>query len=151
MCRPVRKGASNAAALVLLTGESLGHSVFRLPELSEVGSSFCAMSAGQVAFSVAADVAALDALAEELAVQELSRGAAHVVQLRTVLRMHAVGRAAGMEISTVPHAALALGCSEARAGQLLTDGLLLGELPGALEAVECGLLTVEQSARWWRS
>ncbi len=95
---------------------------------------------------MAADVAALDALAEELAVQELDRGAGHIRQLRTVLRMHAVGRRAGMELSTVPHVALALGCSEARAGQLLSDALLLGELPGALEATECGLLTVEQSA-----
>ncbi|MCW2681329.1 MAG: putative endonuclease [Frankiales bacterium] len=92
-----------------------------------------------------AGVAALDELAAELAVQELSHGAAHAGQLRTLLRLHAVGRAAGMELSTVPHAALAMGCSEHRAGQLLSEALLLGELPGALEAVECGLLTVEQS------
>ncbi|MCW2680822.1 MAG: hypothetical protein JWM62_2223 [Frankiales bacterium] len=104
------------------------------------------MGAGQAAFSVVADVAALDALAAELAVQELSRCAAHAAQLRTLLRLHAVGRTAGMELSTVPHAALAMGCSEHRAGQLLSEALGLGELPGALEAVECGLLTVEQSA-----
>jgi hypothetical protein len=103
------------------------------------------MGAGQAAFAVGAGVAALDELAAELAVQELSHGAAHAGQLRTLLRLHAVGRAAGMELSTVPHAALAMGCSEHRAGQLLSEALLLGELPGALEAVECGLLTVEQS------
>ena len=104
------------------------------------------MGAGQHAFAVAADVHALDALAAELAVQELSRGAAHAQQLRTLLRMHAVGCSARMEIATVPHAALALGCSEHRAGRLLDEALALGELPGALEAVECGLLGVEQSA-----
>jgi len=103
------------------------------------------MAAGQAGFSVAADAAVLDALADQLAVQELDRGAAHVGQLRTVLQLHAVGAAAGMGIGTIPHAALALGCSEARAGALLTDGLLLGELPGGLEALECGLLSVEQS------
>ena len=103
------------------------------------------MAAGQVAFSMAADVAALDALAADLAVQELSRGAAHVRQLRTLLRMHAVGRSAGMEIATVSHAALALGGSEQRVDRLLSEALTLGELPGGLEAVECGLLTVEQS------
>lgn len=103
------------------------------------------MAVGQQAFSVGADVAALDALAEELSVQELSRGAAHVAQLRTLLRLHAVDGSAGMELATVPHAALALGCSEHRAGRLLTEAIGLGELPGALEALECGLLTVEQS------
>jgi hypothetical protein len=50
-----------------------------------------------------------------------------------------------MSFSTVPHAALAMGCSENRAGRLLAEGLGLAELPGGLEAVECGLLTVEQS------
>ncbi|MCW2679114.1 MAG: hypothetical protein JWM62_515 [Frankiales bacterium] len=104
------------------------------------------MTTGQAAFAVAADVVALDALAAELTVQESSRGAAHVRQLRTLLRLDAVGRSAGMQLSTVSHAALALGCSEHRAGQLLTEALGLGELPGALEAVECGLLTVEQSS-----
>jgi len=44
----------------------------------------------------------------------------------------------------VANAALLLGASETRVGQLLTQALLLGELPGGLEAVECGLLTVEQ-------
>jgi hypothetical protein len=103
------------------------------------------MSVGQGALAVAADVAALDALEAELAVGELDRGAQHVASLRRVLRLHAVHSAAGMSFSTVPHAALAMGCSEHRAGRLLAEALALAELPGGLEAVECGLLTVEQS------
>lgn len=95
---------------------------------------------------MAADDAALDACTDELAVLETDRGALHVRQLRAVLRMHAVGGTAGMELSTVPRVALAIGCSEHRAGQLLVDALGLGELPGGLEALECGLLTVEQSS-----
>jgi hypothetical protein len=94
---------------------------------------------------VAADAAALEALEGELAMLEAARGATHASELRTVLRMHAVYSSSGMSFSTVPHAALAMGCSENRAGRLLAEGLGLAELPGGLEAVECGLLTVEQS------
>lgn len=103
------------------------------------------MAAGQEAFAVAADVAALDVLGERLAVQEAERGAGHVRQLRTLLQMHAVHTCSGTQFATVAQAALFLGCSEHRADRLLSEGLLLGGLPGALEAVECGLLTVEQS------
>ena len=103
------------------------------------------MATGQSAFWVAADVAALDALEVRLQVQEASRGAAHVAQLRTVLELHALYTVRGLGISTVPHAALILGCSEHHAAGLLRDGSGLVELAGALEAVECGLLTVEQS------
>lgn len=65
--------------------------------------------------------------------------------LRTVLALHAVFSARGLGLSTVPHAALSMGCSENRAGKLLVEAQGLAELPGAVEAVECGLLTVEQS------
>ena len=103
------------------------------------------MAAGQAPFSVAADTAALDVLAERLTAQETDRGPAHVAQLRTLLEMHAAYSASGMGISTVPHAALAMNSSEHRVGRLLTEAMALVELPGALEAVECGLLGVEQS------
>ena len=103
------------------------------------------MSAGQSAFSAVADVAALEALEVRLSVLAAERGVTHVATLRAVLEMHAVYSQGGMGFSAVPHAALALGCSEHRAGRLLAEGLGLAELPGALEAVECGLLTVEQS------
>lgn len=103
------------------------------------------MTAGQAVFTGAADVAALDALADLLSVHEAERGALHVAQLRTLLRLHALYLVAGMEISTVPHTALALGASEHRVQRLLHEACSLGALPGALEALECGLLTVEQS------
>ena len=77
---------------------------------------------------------------------EADRGGIHVASLRALLAMHAVNTASGMGFSTVPHAALAMGCSEHRAGKLLSEALGLAELPGGLEAVECGLLSVEQSA-----
>lgn len=104
------------------------------------------MATGQSAFWVAADVAALDALETRLQVQEAERGAAHVAQLRTVLELHALYTARGLDISTVSHAALALGCSEHRAASLLGQAQALAELPGALEAVQYGLLSVEQAA-----
>jgi hypothetical protein len=104
------------------------------------------MAAGQGAFSVAADVAALDVLEVRLSVREAERGAVHAAMLWDVLELQAVYSRSGMSVSTVPHVALALGCSEHRAGRLLAEALALAELPGGLEAVECGLLTVEQSA-----
>lgn len=103
------------------------------------------MAAGQAAFTVATDVAALNALGTQLQVQEAERGALPVRQLRTLLHLHAIDTAAGMSISTVANAALLLGASENRTARLLNEALLLGALPGALEAVECGLLTVEQA------
>lgn len=58
---------------------------------------------------MAADVAVLEALTRRLSVQEASRRAGHVAYLQTMLQMHAVYCAAGMEISTVANAALVLG------------------------------------------
>jgi hypothetical protein len=81
-------------------------------------------------------------------VQGTARSALHGQQLRTVLGLAALYDRRGLGIATVSHAALALGCSEHRAGALLTEGQGLAELPGALEAVECGLLWVEHPP-WW--
>jgi hypothetical protein len=104
------------------------------------------VSIGQNAFWVAEDVAALGALETRLAVQETARSAGHGEQLRTVLELAALYDGRGLGIATVSHAALSLGCSEHRAAALLSEAQALVELPGALEAVECGLLSVEQSA-----
>jgi hypothetical protein len=104
------------------------------------------MAAGQGAFWVAADAAALTALETRLEVQETARAAAHAEQLRMLLQLDGLYLSRGMSISTVPHAALALGGSEHRAAALLDQARGLAELPGALEALGCGLLTVEQSA-----
>ncbi len=75
------------------------------------------MAVGQGVFSEAVDDAALAVLEVRLQVQEAGRGAQHVGQLRTVLEMHALYAPRGLGLSTVPHAALSLGCSEHRASR----------------------------------
>ncbi len=80
-----------------------------------------------------------------LVCDELDRGALHVRTLRDALQLNALLTADGMELAAVSELALCLSASEARAAKLLTEALGLAELPGALEAVEAGLLTVEQS------
>ncbi len=89
------------------------------------------MAVGQGGLWAAGDVAVLDALETDLQVQEAERGARHVRTLRTLLALDGVYAGRGLGFSTVPHAALALGCSEHRANVLLTDARGLVELPGA--------------------
>lgn len=103
------------------------------------------MELGQATLAGAVDHAALDAAMASLACSELTRGAEHARQLRAVLVLAESHVAVGWEIATVAQIALSLGCSENRAAKLLTEAQALVVLPGALEAVECGLLTVEQS------
>ncbi|TAL21041.1 MAG: hypothetical protein EPN99_08365, partial [Frankiales bacterium] len=103
------------------------------------------MAVGQQVLSAAEDVAALDAAMLRLECSEADRGAGHVRQLRAALALQAVLVGSGMELAVVPQLALALSASEARAGQLLGEAEALVVLPGAVEAVEAGLLTVEQS------
>ncbi|TAL20422.1 MAG: hypothetical protein EPN99_09235, partial [Frankiales bacterium] len=103
------------------------------------------MAVGQQVLSAAEDLAALDAAMLRLEVRELTRGAEHGALLREALALQAVLVGSGMDLAAVPQLALALSCSEARAGQLLAEAEALVVLPGALEAVEAGLLTVEQS------
>lgn len=81
-----------------------------------------------------------------LACDEIERGALHVRTLRHALQLNALLTADGMELAAVSEIALCLSASEARAAKLLTEAQGLAELPGALEAVEAGLLTVEQSS-----
>jgi hypothetical protein len=85
--------------------------------------------------------------AVELALEcdELDRGAVHVRPLRHVLELNALSTAGRMRCATAAQVALNLSASEARAHRLLSEGAALAESPGALEAVECRLLTVEQS------
>jgi hypothetical protein len=104
------------------------------------------MAERQATLAGGADFAAVDAAMGVLSCSELTRGADHARQSRAVLALAEAQRAAAWEIATVAQIALALGCSESRAGRLLTEAQALVVLPGALEAVECGLLTVEQSA-----
>src|SRR5687768_11248111 len=105
------------------------------------------MAAGQQVLSRTLDVAALNRAEASLADGEAVRGAAHARQLRDVLALHRLNAAAGLELSTVPQVALVLSCSEHRAAQLLGDALALAPLTGAMEALDCGLLTVEHSRR----
>ena len=51
----------------------------------------------------------------------------------------------------MPQVALLLQVSEQAAHTLLAEAQLLASLPGGLEALECGLLTVAQSAALWRA
>lgn len=104
------------------------------------------MAVGQDALASVAVLDALHAVELRLECDELDRGAVHVRTLRDVLELHALLVADGMGLAAVSQIALWLSCSENRAGRLLTDGQGLVELPGALDAVECGLLTVEQAS-----
>jgi hypothetical protein len=101
---------------------------------------------GQATLVDAAGFGALDAAMLELSCSELTRGAEHARQLRAALRLAEAHRGIGWELATIPQLALALGCSESRAGRLLSEAQALVVLPGALEALEVGLLTVEQAA-----
>lgn len=69
----------------------------------------------------------------------------HARTLREVLTWDGVFTAAGMAMSTTVSAALCRQISEHAAGALLAQARVLSGLPGGLEAVECGLLGVEQS------
>jgi hypothetical protein len=104
------------------------------------------MADGQRALVGATDIAAVDAAMDVLVGSEVIRGAGHAAQLRAVLALASAMSGAGMELAAVAQVALALGCSEHRAQRLLSDARALVVLPGALEALECGLLTVEQSS-----
>jgi hypothetical protein len=92
------------------------------------------------------DVAALNAAEARLEVRAASRCFEHAQLLREVLALDAVLAASGAGIATTAQVALLLQVSEAAAHDLLAEGRLLTSLPGALEALDCGLLTVGQSA-----
>jgi hypothetical protein len=109
------------------------------------------MAVGQAVLTSALDVGALNAVETRLEVQGVAVCQAHAVLLREVLELHRVLTAAGAGLSTVPQAALLLQVSEQAAQQLLAEGQLLFWLPGGLEALECGLLTVGQSAAFLRA
>ena len=103
------------------------------------------MVAGQDVLSRRLDVAALNTAQARLEQREVARSNHHAGTLRDVLELHRIHRQAGWELNTVAQVALSMGCSEHRAQELLDEALLLLPLPGALEALECGLMTLEQS------
>jgi len=75
----------------------------------------------------------------------VARSTAHAAVLRDVLELHRLHAVGGCALATVAQLALLIRGSEFRAGALLADAQLLAGLPGALEALDCGLLTVEQA------
>jgi hypothetical protein len=105
------------------------------------------MVTGQDVLSPVLDVPALNAVEDRLVAWEAVRCQAHAEQLRAALDADRIHRAAGHELNAVPQVALVLRCSEHRARQLVADARVLAPLPGAIEAVECGLLPVESSRR----
>ena len=104
------------------------------------------MAVGQAALRGALDVAQLDAVETRLEVVAVARCFEHARLLREVLALHGLHVQAGMGLATVPQTALLLQLSESAARTRLDEALLLLSLPGGLEALECGLLSVEQSA-----
>ncbi|MGI8537668.1 MAG: hypothetical protein ACR2K2_14575, partial [Mycobacteriales bacterium] len=103
------------------------------------------MAVGQEVLARTLDVGALTVLELRMEQREVLRSAVHAASLRDVLALHALFGSSGHDLATVAHIALLHRCSESRAGQLLTAAQLLATLPGAVDALECGLVTVEQS------
>ena len=104
------------------------------------------MAVGQAPVVAVLDVAALAQVEDRLEAAVRERSAAHGRRLRDVLALHRVLGAAGAGLATVAHVALLEQTSELAAGSLLCQAQVLASLPVALDAVDCGLLTVEQAA-----
>jgi hypothetical protein len=100
---------------------------------------------GQAVLSGVLDVGALDAVEARLEARETARHAAFADQLRDVLELERLHRAAGLELATTAQLALVLRCSQARATGLLHTAQVLAGLPGALSLLDAAVLTVEQS------
>lgn len=103
------------------------------------------MAVGQGVLAATLDVGALDAVMTRLEVSAVDACAAHGRLLRDALELHRVLSAAGAALSSAPELALLRQSSEQAAQALLGEAPLLRDLPGALEALDCGLLTVDQS------
>ena len=74
-----------------------------------------------------------------------ARHALHAQLLTDALALLRAFRVAGQELSVPAELARVWRCSEMTAIALLDDAELLGALPGAIEALATGVLTVEQS------
>ncbi|MBC7373997.1 MAG: hypothetical protein H7323_08405 [Frankiales bacterium] len=81
---------------------------------------------------------------------ERDKRALHARTLAAVLDVHAAHVAGDMALVTTAQLALSLDCSERRAHSLLREAHVIALLPDALEALESGLLGVEQSALFVR-
>ena len=103
------------------------------------------MAVGQQVLASALDVGAVLAVEARMALREVERSAVHAGLLRDVLDLCRLYGRDGLGLAVRSQVGLVLRCSDHRAGELLTAALVLADLPGALEALECGLLGVEQS------
>jgi hypothetical protein len=102
------------------------------------------MAAGRSSLAAGFDLHAAAEIEERIAQRAVTTGAAHAALLRDVLELHSVYSSAGMSVMTAAQVALSFRCSEWKAHRLLTEAVGLGELPGALEALEAGVLQVDQ-------
>jgi len=103
------------------------------------------MAVGQQVLPPVLDVGAMTAAQAELLACGRVRSVGHARQLRAVLVMHGVlGRVRAGD-STAAEVALLLSVSEFAARVLLEQAVLLSALTGGLEAVESGLLGIEQA------
>jgi hypothetical protein len=90
--------------------------------------------------------AALDAAEERLQQAPARAARVHAELLRDVLEVAAAYRREGQDLSVGPQVGLLLRSSGAKADRLLTEAMVLAELPEGFAALEHGLLTMEQSA-----
>lgn len=109
------------------------------------------MAVGQAVTTSTLDVGALNAVEARLEVRGVAVCQAHALLLSDVLELDRVLSMAGAGLSTVPQVALLLQVSEQSAQTVLAEARLLSRLPGGVEALECGLLTVAQSAALLRA
>jgi hypothetical protein len=91
------------------------------------------------------DLVALRLAEDELRASELARAADHVRQLRAALGMFEVYRPAGLGQAADAYIALRLGWSEWQANRLLSEATVMSDLPGALELLLAGTMSIEQS------
>jgi hypothetical protein len=91
------------------------------------------------------DLVALCLAEEELRASELARAADHVRQLRAALGMFEVYRRAGLGQSADAYLAVRMGWSEWQANRLLSEAVVMSDLPGAFELLLAGTMSIEQS------
>jgi hypothetical protein len=91
------------------------------------------------------DLVALCLAEDEMRASELVRAAAHVRQLRAALGMLEVYRRAGLAQSADAYLAIRMGWSEWQANRLLSEAVVMADLPGAFELLLAGTMSIEQS------
>ncbi len=104
------------------------------------------MATGQAVLIGSLGAPEVDRVLDELEALERERSAAHAEQLERVLLLDRALAAEGRALGTSCELALALRCSEVRAGRLLEQAQVLALLPDGLAVLRDGSLTVEQAA-----